>query len=164
MNESPSSQLGGQPYTTAVPPAWTMRPTTPTDAPTVTRHRYPDASADDLKVYAEWVAGAMERGIYLGWIIEACGQVVAGLGLTLLEWGPTKTDPSPVRARVVNVFTAPEYRRQGLAAALLERASIEATARGIRTMNLGTTEQARSLYARHGFKVYAAEMVRQSLV
>ncbi|WP_084047731.1 GNAT family N-acetyltransferase [Deinococcus hopiensis] len=138
-----------------------MRPTTFADASTVAQHRYPetDVHAEPVRVYATWVAEAMERGTYLGWFVEESGRVAAGLGLTLLEWGPTKTDPSPTRARVVNVFTVLDYRQRGFAAALLKRAISEARARGIGTLSLGTTDQARSLYTRLGFRPYEAEMV-----
>lgn len=65
-----------------------VRPAIPADAPALARHRYPDeADAGERDAYAVWVAGALERGLYLGFLAVEEGRVVAGAGLTLLEWG-----------------------------------------------------------------------------
>lgn len=143
---------------------FTVRPATAQDAPIIAGHRYPELGQDHpaLPRYAAWVGDALTRGVYLGWLAERQGAVVGGAGLTLLEWGPTRDDPSPVRARVVNVFTAPEWRRQGVARTLLEEALRAAQMRGIRTLNLGTTEQARSLYEELGFSASPHEMLRRA--
>ena len=142
---------------------WHIRRTTPEDCSVVASHRYPDVpcSDDGVRHYADWVADAMEREVYLGWLAEVEGKVVAGLGITFLEWGPTRTDPQPLRARVVNVFTQPACRRNGISSQLLQEALREVQRRGIRTLSLGTTDQARALYARYGFQPYTAEMIRR---
>jgi len=103
------------------------------DALTVAGHRYPGAEphGEAVRAYAAWVAGALARGSYLGWLVEVESVVVAGAGLVLLEWGPTREDPSPLRGRVVNVYTDPAWRRRGLAALLLERCLREAEASGV---------------------------------
>ena len=142
---------------------WHLRCTTPEDAFLVASHRYPEMPPSDQAsmLYADWVARAMVRDAYLGWLIEVESAVVAGLGITLLEWGPTRTDPNPLRARVVNVFTDARYRRKGFSTHLLQEALGEVQRRGIRTVSLGTSEQARALYQRHGFAPSVAEMLRR---
>lgn len=110
-------------------------------------------------MYARWVASALERGVYLGWLAEVEGAVVGGAGLTLLEWGPTRTSVSPVRGRVVNVFVDAAWRRRGLGTALVGSCLQEARAREITQVSLGTTPMARVLYARAGFVSSPAEMV-----
>jgi len=142
--------------------AWTLRRAHQGDALTVAGHRYPGAEphGEAVRAYAAWVAGAVARGSYLGWLAEVESVVVAGAGLVLLEWGPTRTDPSPLRGRVVNVYTDPAWRRRGLATALLERCLREAEALGIGVLGLGTTPQARALYERFGFKASTTEMYR----
>jgi len=103
----------------------------------------------------------MDRGIYIGWLMERDGQVVGGLGLTLLEWGPSKQDSQSWRARVVNAFTVPTARRQGIARRLLQEAMQEAQRRGIGTLGLATSEMARSLYQEAGFVAYTSEMLKR---
>ncbi|PTA68059.1 GNAT family N-acetyltransferase [Deinococcus arcticus] len=129
-----------------------MRPAVPADAPVIAAHRYPDeADAGERAPYAAWVAGALARGLYLGFVREEAGVVVAGAGLTLLEWGPSRHDPQPWRARLVNVWTHPDRRRQGHARALVQACLNAAQARGITRLSLGTTDMARGLYQALGF-------------
>ncbi|WP_199776926.1 GNAT family N-acetyltransferase [Deinococcus sp. NW-56] len=140
-----------------------VRPATPADAPTLARHRFPDdADAGERAAYAAWVAGAVERGLYLGFLAEGEeGRVVAGAGLTLLEWGPTRGDPQPWRGRIVNVWTDPDFRRRGLARELVTRCVEAARERGVTRLSLGTTEAGRALYGALGFRASDTEMVRR---
>ncbi|WP_027483637.1 GNAT family N-acetyltransferase [Deinococcus pimensis] len=137
-----------------------VRRASPLDAFVIAQHRSPDLKAGDpaLMVYVDWVVGALARDVYVGFLAVEDDAVVAGAGLTLLEWGPTRHDPSPLVARLVNVYTAPTFRRRGLARDLTSRALDEAGRRGIRSISLATTPEARALYETLGFRAYAAEM------
>lgn len=141
-----------------------IRPLTPADALAASQHRYPDLPADHPAVaaYAAWLPGALERGLYLGWVAEQGGSVVAGAGLMLLEWRPPKDDPAPLRGRVVNVWTHPDWRRRGLARKLVTQALDAAEAQGIRVVSLSATEMSRPLYESLGFEAYPAEMLRRN--
>lgn len=136
-----------------------LRSVVPSDSPLVARHRYPDAPDAELRVhYADWLSGALERGSYLGWVIEIEARVRAGAGLMLLEWGPTRTSSSPYRGRIVNVFTEPDSRNQGLASLLVKRCMEEAEKRGISEVGLSSSESARPLYSKLGFRLADSEM------
>lgn len=139
-------------------------PVTQDDRHTVARHRYPDLHETHpaLANYAHWLTDALAQDVYRGWLYKQDEQAVAGIGLILLNWGPSKNDPSPMRARVVNVFTAPEVRRRGLARALLTHALDETHRLGIQTVNLGTSEMGRDLYKEFGFQFYPSEMLRST--
>jgi ribosomal protein S18 acetylase RimI-like enzyme len=52
---------------------------------------------------------------------------------------------------VLNVFVDPEYRRRGLARALIERCMDEAHRRRIRTVALHSSDMGRALYEALGF-------------
>ncbi|MDO4262627.1 MAG: GNAT family N-acetyltransferase [Deinococcus sp.] len=86
---------------------------------------------------------------------------MGGAGLTLLDWGLTRDDPQPWRGRVVNVWTHPAQRRQGVARQLVTHALAAAAARGVRVLSLGTTPAGRPLYEALGFEEASAEMVRR---
>lgn len=132
---------------------------TPADAAHIARHRYPDeADAGELAPYTAWVAGAMQRGQYLGFLTLDAGEIVAGAGLTLLEWGPSRGDQQPWRGRIVNVWTHPDWRRRGLAGELVSRCLEAAQERGITRIGLGTSAEARRLYGRLGFQASGTEM------
>lgn len=116
-------------------------------------HRYPEeADAHERPVYAAWVADALRRGVYVGFLALDEETVVAGAGLTLLEWGPTRGDASPCRARIVNVWTHPEQRRRSLARTLVTLCLEAARERGVTRVSLGTSGMARPLYEGLGFR------------
>ena len=136
-----------------------LRPALPSDAATIAYHRHPDGADEPHRAtYAAWVAGAIGRGQYLGWFLELGGAVLAGAGLTLLEWGPARDSANPWRARLSNVFTEPAWRRQGLARQLVAHCLAEAQARGLEHLNLSTTLDARGLYEAFGFRMAENEM------
>ena len=89
---------------------------------------------------------------------ERLRGLIAGAGLTLLHWGPTRGDPQPWRGRIVNVWTHPDHRRLGLARHLVRRCLEAACERGVTRLSLGTTAEARSLYETLGFTASTAEM------
>ncbi|WP_245872762.1 GNAT family N-acetyltransferase [Deinococcus planocerae] len=135
------------------------RPACPADADTIALHRYLDeADAAERPTYAAWVADALRRGVYAGFLARDGGEVVAGAGLTLLEWGPTRGDPSPYRARIVNVWTHPGHRRRGLAWTLVTLCLDAARERGVTRVGLGTSETSRPLYEALGFRASGTEM------
>ncbi|WP_235204262.1 GNAT family N-acetyltransferase [Deinococcus sp. RL] len=86
---------------------------------------------------------------------------MAGAGLTLLEWGPSRGDPQSWRGRIVNVWTEPEFRRRGLARELVTLCLEVAHGRGVTHLSLGTTDAGRALYEELGFRVSGTEMVRR---
>lgn len=135
-------------------------PTTPADALSIAFHRYPaEADAPERPVYADWVRGKVQAGEYLGLLALHGEVVVAGAGLVLLDWGPTRGNPGPLRARLVNVWTHENHRRQGLARRLTGELLAQAKARGIGTVSLGSTQMSRPLYESLGFTPYAHEML-----
>jgi GNAT superfamily N-acetyltransferase len=95
---------------------------------------------------------AMPRGRYRGWLAEtAVGKVVAGVGVTIVDWPGSPADPAPFRAWVQNVYTEPEFRRRGLARLLMERAVAWCRAEGMANISLHASEFGRPLYEALGF-------------
>ena len=130
----------------------------PEDAATIARHRYPGESGEHLAVYADWLPGVMSEGRYLGWLAVQGKRVIGGAGLLLLHWQPSRTDPNPIRGRVVNVFVEPEFRRRGVARELLGALLTEARSRRLGVLNLGSSAEGRNLYASFGFQASETEM------
>lgn len=140
-------------------PAPRPRPVTPADAHTIAAHRYPDArDLPERPAYAAWVAQAIKEGQYLGFLLEDGAEVIAGAGVTLLHWGPTRGDPQPWRARIVNVWTHPDCRRAGHARTLVTACLDALRARGVTRVNLGSSDMARTLYESLGFTASTHEM------
>ncbi len=102
--------------------------------------------------FARWVAEKIASGDYVGWLAcEAGGAVVAGVGLWLKEWSPIPGDLSTCRGRVMDVYTAPAFRRRGLARRLMLALLDCCRERAIRTLDLDASAQGRGLYESLGF-------------
>lgn len=136
-----------------------------TDADLVAVHRFPDAGGDEVRLatirrsYAEWLRPRIADGHYIGRLVEVDGQVIAGAGAVLLDWGATWLDPNPVKARLVNVFTAPEFRRRGLARSVVDEVLEVLRHRGVRSVSLAATPEAENLYVSLGFERKPGEFV-----
>lgn len=136
-----------------------IRPVQFDDAPIIAHHRFPaEADAAERPIYSDWVKEAIQRGLYQGFLALDGEEIVAGAGLTLLEWGPSRGDPQPWRGRIVNVWTHPDHRRRGLARELVEFCVDAARERGIARLSLGTSAEARHLYETLGFTASTSEM------
>ncbi|NEX62890.1 GNAT family N-acetyltransferase [Noviherbaspirillum sp. 17J57-3] len=114
-----------------------------------------------MDAYAQWLKGAIVRGSYIGLFAESRNEVIAGAGMLLLQWGPTRGDSNPMRARIVNVWTRPDWRRNGIATDLVQNLLAQAEMIGIRTIGLASTPASEALYRSLGFESYLAEMVRR---
>jgi GNAT superfamily N-acetyltransferase len=147
-----------------------IRAATHLDADVIARHRaemFSDMGQLPAHLYGQlveqsiaYLAGALERGEYLGWLASANGrpEVVAGAGLQLRRSLPhAVTNETPNRiahARqgiILNVYTEKPWRRKGLAA-LLMRAVLDWAARSdLDTLVLHASDEGRALYDRLGF-------------
>ena len=136
-----------------------MRAATSSDAAIISRHRYPD-ELEFRPTYSTWLEDAIPRAVYLGWLLEQDRAVIAGAGLVILEWGPSRENPNPLAARIVNVFVEPDFRRQGLARKLVNRCLEETQTRNITHLHLSSTDTARGLYESLGFAEAKNQMMR----
>jgi GNAT superfamily N-acetyltransferase len=99
------------------------------------------------------------RGEYIGWLASlkvAPETVIAGAGVHLRRVLPHPAENAPTfaegrHASVVNVFTEPEWRRQGLAAILLNRIIHWSLEQKLDELILHSSTEGRSLYERLGF-------------
>jgi ribosomal protein S18 acetylase RimI-like enzyme len=106
-----------------------------------------------------YLRDALPRGEYLGWIAEDTGtprSVIGGAGVQLRTIlprprpGTDDLEPGP-EAIVLNVYVEREWRRRGIAEALM-RTLLDALAeRGIRRIVLHASDDGRRLYERLGF-------------
>lgn len=98
-----------------------------------------------------YFARAFEEGAYHHWFVDRRGLAVAGAGVSVLPFYPGPRDPRPQRAWMLNVYTEPEFRRQGLASRVVEAAIDWCRRNGIGSVYLHASEFGRPLYERLGF-------------
>ena len=72
--------------------------------------------------------------------------------LCYLEMMPTFSHPTGKRAHLMNVYTAPDYRGQGMARRMVEMLIEEARRRGVTEISLDATASGRPLYRKLGFQ------------
>lgn len=144
----------------SLPESVVFRSATPQDAAQIVHHGHSwgRATNEDRATYQTWVTSALERGIYHARFACINDRVVAGAGVLYFEGGPALGSSSPLRARLVNVFTEPEYRRRGLSGALCTQVLNDARERGVQLISVACTADSRAIYERLGFKSYPAEM------
>lgn len=132
------------------------------DAALITAHRRAmfdamgrgPASALDVmsRTFEAWVAPRLADGRYLGWITSDSDRPVASAGMLLMDWPPVPHNPlGTTRGYLLNVYVDPDYRRRGLAQALLKMCMAEARQSGIRVLSLHASDEGRPLYERLGF-------------
>jgi GNAT superfamily N-acetyltransferase len=140
------------------------RTATVEDAELITRHRkamFADMRDAPEPVLAEmarsfepWVRRMLAAGKYAGWITCDGDRAIASAGLLILDWAPHFLDPAgEQRGYVLNVFVEPEYRRRGLAQALMKECLDEALRRGIRVVALHASSKGQPVYEKLGFKM-----------
>lgn len=115
---------------------------------------YRDENALDAMTvrFDPWLRNKIAAGEYLAWFALAPdSSIAAGLGLWLMDWPPHMVAGGRWRGNIVNVYTEPGYRRQGLARALMQVALDWCEANQVGAVILHSSAEGRSLYESLGF-------------
>jgi len=105
------------------------------------------------EAFRGWLAPKLATGAYFGWIAEAQGAPVGGLGMMVIDWPPHPSHPTQgSRGYLLNVFVEPEHRGDGVAHALMDMAMEEGRRRGLQHMVLHATAMGRPMYETLGWK------------
>jgi GNAT superfamily N-acetyltransferase len=142
---------------------YVIRPAQPPDLEVILRHRRrmfedmgygePAAVEQMLSTSRPLIERGLTTGSYRGWMVEhPADGIVAGGGLISLEFQSHPRDPEPRRTWVVNMYTEPAHRRQGLARALMQEIVAWCRASGLRSVSLHASDDARALYESLGFE------------
>ena len=80
------------------------------------------------------------------------GRIAGCATMCYIDMMPTFSHPSGRRAHLMNVYTHPDFRRQGVGRTMVSLLIDEARDRGITEISLDATEAGRPLYRTLGFK------------
>lgn len=72
-------------------------------------------------------------------------------GISYFQVMPTYHNPIGKKAYIMNMYTNPHYRRQGIALKTLELLVADAKEKGIMAISLEATDMGRPLYEKYGF-------------
>ena len=138
-----------------------LREATPEDIPTLVNHRrwmFEDMAAaegsqldrgdvdamDDA--YAAQLHAQLADGRQRAWLIESGDRVAASGAVLFCAWLPRPGDLTGRLAYLHSVYTAPEFRRRGLARRIVQAAIDACRAAGLRRLTLHASAAGRPLY------------------
>lgn len=119
-------------------------------------------SRDELKGVEENILEYYQRNLETDKCVIYVAHVenaIVGTGsMCYYDVLPTYHNPSGKRAYIINMYTNPDLRRQGIAGEILDMLVKEALRSGVKYISLEATEEGRKLYEKHGFASLPAEM------
>ncbi len=106
----------------------------------------------------EYYQGVLESGGHIAYLVYDGDTFVGAGGVSFYQVMPTYHNPTGKKAYVMNMYTAPEYRRQGIAFHTLDLLVKAARKQGVSQIALEATDMGRPLYKKYGFVQMEDEM------
>ena len=106
----------------------------------------------------EYYKKALADGSHTAYLVFDGEKLIGAGGISYYTVMPTCCDPTGKKAYVMNMYTDPEYRRQGIAYKTLELLVADSKARGVEHITLEATDMGRPLYEKYGFVQMQSEM------
>ena len=116
-----------------------------------------DMSVVEKESY-DYYKRALENGEHIAYLVYDEDTFVGAGGVSFYQVMPTYHNPSGKKAYIMNMYTAPEYRKQGIAYHMLDLLVKAAKERGITQISLEATAMGRPLYEKYGFVKMEREM------
>ena len=116
-----------------------------------------DMSVVEQKTYA-YYKWALESEEHIAYLVYDADKFIGAGGVSFYQVMPTFHNTTGKKAYIMNMYTAPEYRRQGIAFHTLDLLVKEAKERGVSQIALEATDMGRPLYGKYGFVKMEDEM------
>ena len=116
-----------------------------------------DMSVVEKESY-EYYKRALETGEHMTYLVYDNGTFIGAGGVSFYQVMPTYHNPTGKKAYIMNMYTAPEYRRKEIAIHTLDLLVKDAREQGASQITLEATEMGRSLYEKYGFVKMEDEM------
>lgn len=116
-----------------------------------------DMSIVEQESYA-YYKRVVETGEHMAYLVYDKETFIGAGGVSFYQVMPTYHNPSGKKAYIMNMYTALEYRRQGIAFHTLDLLVKAAKEQGISQIALEATDMGRPLYEKYGFVKMEDEM------
>ena len=116
-----------------------------------------DMSEVEQESYA-YYKRALESGEHIAYLVYDNKNFVGAGGVSFYQVMPTYHNPTGKKAYIMNMYTAPEYRRLGIAFHTLDLLVKAAKEQGVSQIALEATDMGRPLYEKYGFVKMEDEM------
>ena len=117
---------------------------------------------EDMSVVEEeskaYYRRVLETGEHIAYLVYDNGAFVGAGGVSFYQVMPTYHNPTGKKAYIMNMYTAPAYRRQGIAFHTLDLLVKVIRKQGVSQITLEATEMGRPLYEKYGFVKMEDEM------
>lgn len=120
-----------------------------------------DDSADMSEIKAQsydYYRQAIPNGECINYLVFDDDKLIGCGGVSFFRVMPTCHNPTGKKAYLMNIYTAPEYRRKGIAYKTLDLIVKATKEKGINHINLEATAMGRSMYEKYGFTKMNDEM------
>ena len=111
----------------------------------------------------EYYMRALETGEHIAYLVYDNGTFIGAGGVSFYQVMPTYHNPTGRKAYIMNMYTASEYRRQGIAFHTLDLLIKDAWEQGVSQIALEVTDMGRPLYEKYGFVKMEDEMELQKI-
>ena len=116
-----------------------------------------DMSVVEKESYA-YYKRALENGEHIAYLVYDRETFIGAGGVSFYQVMPTYHNPTGKKAYIMNMYTSPEYRRQGIAIHTLDLLVKDARELGVSQIALEATDMGRPLYEKYGFVKMEDEM------
>lgn len=106
----------------------------------------------------EYYKNALETGEHIAYLVYDNETFIGAGGVSFYQVMPTYHNPTGKKAYIMNMYTASEYRRQGIAFHTLDLLVKDVRKQGVSQITLEATEMGRPLYEKYGFVKMEDEM------
>lgn len=106
----------------------------------------------------EYYKSALEICEHIAYLVYDNETLIGAGGVSFYQVMPTYHNPTGKKAYIMNMYTAPEYRRQGIAIHTLDLLVKDVRKQGVSQIALEATEMGRPLYEKYGFVKMEDEM------
>ena len=106
----------------------------------------------------EYYKSALETGEHIAYLVYDNGSFIGAGGVSFYQVMPTYHNPTGKKAYIMNMYTASEYRRQGIAFHTLDLLVKDIRKQGVSQITLEATEMGRPVYEKYGFVKMEDEM------
>ena len=112
-----------------------------------------DEPVDVTAEMADFFRRKMEEGSFVQYMLEDDdGKIIATAGILYMECTPGFHCRDGVRGYITDMYTAPEYRRRGIATHMLGMLRDDAVSRKVRRIMLGASVYGMPVYRKFGFR------------
>jgi len=123
------------------------------------RNNEVSVSEEFLKSTYDYMKKHIEDDTLVIWMAIDHNEIVSAAMVCYYQVLPTLSNETGNTGYILNVFTLPEYRRQGIATELMNKLKLDAKERNVAKLQLHASDMGKLVYEKLGYEELTREMV-----